>query len=125
MKDEVERYRINSIYTMTGAELVITLYDEMVKKLNQSKILIEHGDQDRANEYIDKVREIIKHLKITLEPGSDISDNLTSIYNFLNVELIKIKANKSGKGIDEVLDIIKELRDAWKEADKNVRTTKS
>lgn len=125
MLNPFEQYKKTSVNTMTKGELLILLFDEAIKKLNQGKLLMEHGDFDNANISIDKTRKIFNHLIVTLDDKYPLSQELADMYLFFNAQLIKASSMKSTKFIDDILPIVKDLRNTWVEADKIARTTKN
>jgi flagellar protein FliS len=117
MLNSLEQYKKTSVNTMTKGELLILLFDEAIKKLNQSKLLMEHEDYANANIFLTKVRHIFYYLTATLDDKYQISQELSDIYEFFNREIIKASTLNSIKHIDDILPIIKDLRDTWAEAD--------
>ncbi|HOG62157.1 MAG TPA: flagellar export chaperone FliS [Sedimentibacter sp.] len=117
MLNSLEQYKKTSVNTMTKGELLILLFDEAIKKLNQSKLLMEHEDYANANIFLTKVRHIFYYLTATLDGKYQISQELSDIYEFFNREIMKASTLKSTKHIDDILPIIKDLRDTWAEAD--------
>lgn len=125
MINPFEQYKQTSVNTMTKGELLILLFDEAIKKLNQSKLLLEHEDFNNANISLEKVRKIFNHLIVTLDDKYQLSNELREMYMFFNSEIIKASSMKSTKYIDDILPLIKELRNTWAEADKIARMVKS
>ncbi len=125
MLNPFEQYKKTSVNTMTKGELLILLFDEAVKKLNQSKILMENNDFDNANISIEKTRKIFNHLIVTLDDKYPLSQELKDMYMFFNSQLIKASSMKSTKFVDDILPIVKDLRNTWVEADKKVRFSKN
>jgi len=125
MLNPFEQYKKTSVNTMTKGELLILLFDEAIKKLNQSKLLIEHNDYESANISLEKTRKIFNHLIVTLDDKYRLSQDLEDMYMFFNSQIIKAASMKSTKYIDEILPMIKELRNTWAEADKISRTSKN
>ncbi len=117
MINPFEQYKRTSVNTMTKGELLILLFDEAVKKLNQGKLLIEHKDYENANIILEKVRNIFNYLIATLDDKYQISQDLADMYLFFNKEIIKSASMKTTKPIDDILPIIKDLRNTWMEAD--------
>lgn len=124
MFNPFEQYKKTSINTMTKGELLLLLYDEAIKKMNQSKILMENKDYNNANINLEKCRKIFNYLIVTLDDKYEVSKELTNMYLFFNTELVKASSMKSTKYIDDVLPLVKDLRDTWAEADKIARTAK-
>lgn len=125
MLNPFEQYKRTSVNTMTKGELLILLFDEAIKKLNQSKILMEQGDFDNADIILEKTRKIFNHLIVTLDDKYQLSQELSDMYMFFNAEIIKASSMKDTKHIDDILPMVKELRTTWAEADKISRTSKN
>jgi flagellar protein FliS len=125
MLNPFEQYKKTSVNTMTKGELLILLFDEAIKKLNQSKILMENDDLKNANISIEKTRKIFNHLIVTLDDKYQLSQDLEDMYMFFNSQLIKASSMKSTKYIDDILPMVKDLRNTWAEADKISRTSKN
>ncbi|HBD64640.1 MAG TPA: flagellar export chaperone FliS [Clostridiales bacterium] len=125
MLNPFEQYKKTSVNTMTKGELLLLLFDEAIKKLNQGKLLIENNDYDNANVVLGKTRHIFNHLIVTLDDKYVLSQELADMYMFINGEIIKATSMKSAKYIDEILPIVKELRDTWAEADVIARASRN
>lgn len=125
MLSQFEQYKKTSINTMTKAELLLLLFDEAIKKLNQSKILMEKGDFKSAGTILEKTRKVFNYLIITLDDKYPLSQELADMYMFFNGEIVKASLLKSEKHIDGILPMVKELRNTWAEADKIAKTSKN
>jgi len=125
MINPYEQYKRTSINTMTKGELLLLLLDEVIKKLNHSKILMENSDFDQANINLVKCRKIFNYLIVSLDDKYEISSELSEMYMFFNKEIIKASATKNTKNIDDILPMIKDLRNTWAEADKISRASKN
>lgn len=125
MLNPFEQYKKTSVNTMTKGELLILLFDEAIKKLNQSKILMENNDFDNANVNLEKTRKIFNHLIVTLDDQYKLSQELSEMYMFFNSQIIIASSKKSTKYIDDILPIVKDLRNTWAEADKIARSAKN
>lgn len=125
MINPFEQYKKTSVNTMTKGELLILLFDEAIKRLNQSKILMENSDFNNANINLEKTRKIFNHLIVTLDDKYNLSQELSDMYKFFNSEIIKASSMKSTKYIEEIIPIIKDLRNTWAEADKIARISKN
>ncbi|MEL7649264.1 MAG: flagellar export chaperone FliS [Sedimentibacter sp.] len=120
-----EQYKKTSVNTMTRGELLVLLYDEAIKKMNMSKMLMENNDFDNAGINLEKCRKIFNHLIVTLDDNYALSKDLREMYMFFNKELILASSKKSIKNIDNILPLVKDLRNTWEEADKIAKSAKS
>ncbi len=125
MLNPYEQYKINSINTMTKGELLLMIFDELIKKLNYSIVLIENKDFDQSKIYLDKSKKIINYLIATLDEQYEITSNLRELYMFFIKELIKAAGYNDHKYINEIMPMIKDLRDTWAEADKIAKASKN
>jgi len=125
MLNAFEQYKKVSVDTMTKGELLVLLYDEAIKKMNLSKILMEKREYENANVNLEKCRKIFNYLNVTLDDKYKLSQDLAEMYIFFNKELLKASSMKSIQNIDNVLPLVKDLRNTWAEADKIARTAKN
>jgi len=125
MLNPYEQYKKTSVQTMTKGELLLCLFDESIKKLNQSKILMENEDYEQSKILLDKCKEIFIYLISTLDPKFEISNELTEMYSFFNREISRAIASKQTKPIEDIIPLIRDYRDTWEQADKSVRASKN
>lgn len=97
------------------------LYNGCIKFINQAKQFIEQKDIEKANNAIIRAQDIIQELLVTLNMGYEISKNLAALYDFMYRRLIDANISKDVEALDEVLDLVTELRDTWKEVIKKTR----
>ena len=124
MMNAYEQYKANSINTMTRGELLIMVFDELIKKLNRSIVLMQNKDFEQAKIQIDKSKKIITYLMETLDEHYVGAPNLTELYMFFYRELIKAAGYSDSKYINEIMPMIKDLRNTWAEADKIAKQSK-
>ena len=74
-----KQYKLQSINTMTQGEMLITLYDELIKRLKQAEIALEDDDKDVYQDCIARSVRIIQYLKNTLRREFEISRNLKCV----------------------------------------------
>lgn len=107
---------------MGKGELLTLLYDEIIKKLGKAKLRLENDDLAGFNTEIDKTRAIVLYLSNTLNHKYPVSANLFRLYDFVMYDLSRLSASRNTEIINEIVPLITELRDTFKEAD---RMTKS
>ena len=116
MNNPYDKYRQNSVYTATGEELTLMLYEGALKFCNQAMIALENKEYAKTNEMIIKVENIIREFQITLDKKYEISEQLNAIYDYLYARLVKANIDKDLEILEEVRSHLRELRDTWKEA---------
>ncbi|HIW84833.1 MAG TPA: flagellar export chaperone FliS [Candidatus Dorea gallistercoris] len=113
-----QRYKEETVMTMTQGELLLLLYDELLKRLRAAELLAEKEDYDQFEAQVTRAQEIIRYLKDTLDFNYPISNELYQFYDFFLVELGRIKAGRKGERIEKVKTLVQELRDSFEEAEK-------
>ncbi|EOD00378.1 flagellar export chaperone FliS [Caldisalinibacter kiritimatiensis] len=116
MKNPYSQYQQNSVMTASPEELTLMLYNGAVKFIKQGKVFLEQKDMEKAHNSIVRAQDIISELNITLNMDYEISKNLRSLYTFILERLMDANIKKDIKILDEVLPLVEELRDTWKEA---------
>ena len=113
-----EQYKMQSVNTMTRGEMLLLLYDELLKRLTRAQIALEDKTYDAFDKSVTRSREIILYLKNTLNMEYGISADLRKMYDFFLYELSRLQAGRNSSVIDELKPLAMELRDAFKEANK-------
>lgn len=110
------QYQQNAVQSANPGELVVMLYDGLVKFLKMSIVSLEDKDISGANNSLVRSQDIINYLNNTLDDRFELSKNLSALYDFMNRELVEANINKDTAKVNEVLDLVTELRDAWRQA---------
>lgn len=121
MSKEIDSYRKNYVYSATKSGLLIILYNEIIKNLNQIKGFLELNDYESAIKTAKRTEKIFNYLIQTLDFNYEISYDLYELYIFINKQMFRAVQINSVKEIDELSPLVKDLRDTWKEADKIAR----
>lgn len=115
-KNPYDNYANNKVFTASKEELVLMLYEGGLKFANVAIIALEKGETDKAGEAIVRVQNIIKEFQVTLDRQYAISHELYNIYDYLYRRLVQANIKKDIAIMNEVRDMIRQLRDTWKEA---------
>lgn len=114
-----QAYKDQSVNTMTQGELLLLLYDELVKHLTRAGLTLEKGDYPVMEASVDRSLDIIHYLDDTLDMQYPISSNLTRLYEYFSYELQRVKAGRNKTELDRVKNMVSELRDSFRQAQKN------
>ena len=113
-----QQYKQQSISTMTPGELLMLLYDELIKRLTRAEIALKNENFPVFEESIVRCREIIRYLDDTLDPQYPISHDLHRLYDFFSYELSRVQAGRNAKVLAEVKPRQTDLRDTLRQAQK-------
>jgi flagellar protein FliS len=107
-------YREQAVLTAPPGRLVVMLYDGALRFLFQSATAMREGDSARAGERISRAEAIIDELLATLDMSAgEVAVRLDALYFFCKQNLLEARLERSAEKLDQVADIMRELRDAW------------
>ena len=102
--------------TASPARLVVMLYDGARRFLTQGAQAMRARDIARANERLKRAEAIVQELLATLDMSQgEVSERLSAIYNFCRRLLTEARLEQNAEKIDQVIELLAELRDAWAE----------
>ena len=110
------KYKTNAVNTATPEELSLMLYNGALKFCNQAAYAIERKDFIKANTLIQRVEDIIREFQITLKKEYEISEQLNVMYDYIYGRLAEANIKKDLDILTEATDLIRNMRDTWKEA---------
>lgn len=113
-----QHYREDAVNTMTQGELLLLLYDELVKRLTQAELALAMEDYPTFESAVDRASAIIRYLDNTLDRQYPISAQLTKLYEYFCYELSRVKAGRNNTELQRVKRMASELRDSFRDADK-------
>lgn len=115
------QYKQSSVMTASPGELILMLYDGAIKFIKQAKTYIDQNDLPKAHKSILRAENIIAELMADLDPDYDISNNLYSLYEFINDTLVRANIKKDKELLDQSLALLNDMRDTWDEVVKQYR----
>lgn len=118
------QYKENSVYTSSPEELTLMLYNGLVKFLMLAQAGIDEKDNEKAHNNIGRAQDIVLHFQSTLDMKYEVSEGLNQLYDFMYRQLIEANIKKDKAILDEVLGLVKELRDTWAQAMKLAKQKK-
>ena len=111
-------YKEQGINDMTPGELLLLLYDELVKRLVRAGLALDKKDWSLFDASVDRCLDIIRYLDDTLDMQYPISRNLNRLYDYFSYELNRVKAGRNKTELERVKTMVGELRDSFREAHK-------
>ncbi len=110
------QYKQNSVFTSTPEELTLMLYNGLVKFLMQAEAAIDEKDTEKASNSIIRAQDIVLHFQATLDMKYEVSENLDQLYDFMYRHLLEANVKKDKVMLEDVLGLVKDLRDTWQQA---------
>ena len=77
-----QQYKQQSVGSMTPGELLLLLYDELVKRATMASIALDKGQFDAFEAAVDRCTDIVNYLDETLDRQYPISQDLSRMYEY-------------------------------------------
>ena len=114
-----QQYKQQSINSMTPGELLMLLYDELVKPSSLASNSLEKQDWPTLEAALDRFTDIVKYLDETLDHHYPISQDLARMYDYFTYELGRIKLGRNKGELDRLRPMLADMRDAFRTAEKS------
>jgi flagellar protein FliS len=118
--------RKTALYQQVGAEtqistasphaLTLIMFDSLISSLRQARLALDSGSIEDKGRHVGLASRIIDEglkASLNLQDGGDIALNLRDLYDYSQVRLLKANRHNDAALLDEVIDLIAPLRDAW------------
>jgi flagellar secretion chaperone FliS len=125
MLNPYQQYAQTQINSTTPEELTLMLYKGAVKFILIGIRAVEEKNIQESHNSIIKAQKIYFELLNTLDPKYPISENLSSLYNYIIRVLTEANVKKDKAMLEEVLEMSKEFVVTWEEAVKIYRRSQA
>ena len=112
------------INTMTQGELLLLLYDELIKRLTQAELALDKQVFAVHEEAVQRGINIVTYLNDTLDHSYPISAELARLYEYFIYELGRAKIGRRKEPLTHVKEKADELREAFRIAQKSAESSK-
>ncbi len=119
MRGSLQAYKkvsVDSQLTAASPHKVIQmLMAGCIERLVQGKAAMLQGNIAVKGERLGKALDIVVNLRgcLSMEDGGEIAKNLDQLYDFVIGRIIYANQNNEPEPIDDVIDIIREIKSAW------------
>jgi len=114
-----QNYKQQSINSMTPGELLLLLYDELVKRSTLASLALDKQDWPVFEGALDWCTDIINYLDETLDRQYPISRDLSRMYEYFTYQLGRIKIGRNKKELEQLRPLLADMRDAFHVAERN------
>lgn len=115
-----QRYQQSQVETSSPAKLLLMLYDGALKSIQGARLGMMENNFEKVNNHLTRGQEIIFELmnSLDLEMG-EVAQNLYLLYDYMIQQLVQSNIQKDPQILCQVECMLKELKEAWKEASLN------
>ena len=113
-----QQYKQQSINSMTPGELLMLLYDELVKRSTLASLALDKADWPNFEAAMDRCIDIVNYLDETLDRQYPISRDLSRMYDYFTYEMARIKIGRNKKELDRLRPMLTDMRDAFRAAER-------
>jgi len=98
-------------------QLTSMLFDGVIERINQARGAMRRGDVPAKGTHFGRAHAIIGELRGSLDhtQGGALSTRLDALYDYVSRRLLQAQLNNDERAIDEVVNLLTPLRDAWQQ----------
>ena len=124
VKDPYSQYLENQVKTATPGKVLVMAFDGAIRFARIAAEKMKEGQLDEQSANIIKVQNIIIELMSSLNMDADrqLAGNLYSIYSHIFDRLTQANVHDDMSALEEVIQILGEMRQTWAEAERLVRS---
>jgi flagellar protein FliS len=112
-----------AIASASPVQIIVLLYDGAINALAAAKGRMQEMRLAEKGQLISKAIGIVEGLRSVLdhEKGGEISRNLNDLYDYMKRRLAAANLKNEPDGVDEVMRLLSNLREAWVELEARER----
>ena len=114
-----QQYKQQSVGSMTPGELLLLLYDELVKRALMASIALDKKDFPAFEAAVDRCSDIVNYLDETLDRQYPISQDLSRMYEYFTSQLGRIKIGRNKQELERLRPMLADMRDAFHSAERS------
>jgi flagellar protein FliS len=110
-------YQQHALAGATGVELVVALYDGLIRFLYRAMQCVEENDVHGRRVAVKKAIDILMYLQARLRPdvGGSVAASLADFYSAMFTLTLEASHLESKDQFEEVISFVRNVREAWVE----------
>jgi flagellar protein FliS len=108
-------YQQQALAGATGVELVVALYDGLIRFLYRAMQCVEENDVHERRVAVKKALDILMYLQARLRPdvGGTVAASLADFYSTMFTMTLEASHLESKEQLQEVIALVRNVRQAW------------
>jgi flagellar protein FliS len=110
-------YQEHALDGASAVDLVVALYDGIVRFLHAASAAAERGDAVGRRIAVKRALDIIIHLqaRLRMDVGGRPAQALSEFYSTIFAQVLQASQSASTQKFEHALDCVKNVRDAWRQ----------
>ncbi len=108
-----DAYQRMQAETSAPGEVIVLLYDALLKNLHRAVEALDGAQPDLVNEALMRAQDITLELRTSLDSESEIAAELLPLYSYIFRCLVDANLKKDLDEIRRIEGLIQPIRDAW------------
>jgi flagellar secretion chaperone FliS len=108
-------YQQQTLAGATGVELIVALYDGLIRFLYRAMQCVEEKDVHGRRVAVKKAVDILMYLQARLRPdvGGAVAASLADFYSTMFTMTLEASHLESREQFEEVISLVRNVREAW------------
>jgi flagellar protein FliS len=114
-------YQEHALDSASAVDLVVALYDGMIRFLYAAGDAVERGDMEGRRAAAKRTLDIIIHLqaRLRMDVGGRPAQALSEFYTSIFAQILQASQSASKAKFDHAIDCVKNVREAWRQVAKD------
>ena len=113
----MDSYKARALESASGVDLVIALYDGILRFMYRAIEAVESGDTAQRRSAVKRAMDIVIHLQATLrmDLGGKSAEALSEFYAAVFALMLQGSQSNSREKFEQVIACVWNVRDAWRQ----------
>ena len=109
-------YREHALEGSSALDLVVALYDGIIRFLYAAIDAVERGDADARRAAVKRAMDIIIHLqaRLRMDVGGRPAKTLSEFYAAIFAQILQASQSASKAKFEHAINCVRNVRDAWR-----------
>jgi flagellar protein FliS len=114
-------YQEHALEGASAVDLVVALYDGILRFLYSASAAVERGDQAGRRTAVKRALDIIIHLqaRLRMDVGGRPAQVLSEFYASIFAQILQASQSASRQKFEHTIECVRNVRDAWRQVAKD------
>jgi flagellar protein FliS len=114
-------YQEHALESASAVELVVALYDGIIRFLYAATAAVERGDEAGRRIAVKRAMDIIIHLqaRLRMDVGGRPAQALSEFYATVFAQILQASQSASLTKFEHAIECVRNVRDAWREVSRD------